>query len=125
MQALFYGIIGRPEVPEEPESGLKHEHEHEYELPKEDFETLGCPEEQTINQIHRKIKLLNEFKRYIKEANSDTIYYQTILNTTVHEYECRIFTVHTILPGIFGRLYEYRTSDHQDPDEFIKMLLEF
>ena len=55
MQTLFYGLIGTKD------SNLPQNQS------KEDFETLSCPEDETINQIHRKIKLSNEFKKYIEK----------------------------------------------------------
>jgi hypothetical protein len=108
MQSLFYAIIGKGDQEELKEESTK----------KEDYETLECPEDQTINQIHRKIKLLNDFKNYILKAktNHHAVYYRYIINTTIHEYEHENDTsvVSTILPGIFGKLNEYRTSDISD-----------
>jgi hypothetical protein len=111
MQGLLYGIVyGSDDKPQEPKK-----------IQKDDYETLGCPEEQTINQIHRKIKCLNEFKQYINGANKNTVYFRCILNTTIHEREYGSPVVYTILASpFFGKLYPYKTS--QDPDEFFKTL---
>ncbi len=110
MQTLFYGFIGKNEevVKEDKED-------------KEDFEILCCPETQMINQIHRKIKLLNEFKNYIENTNNDTIYYNYIVNTVIYESDSDSdqIILYTILPGIFSNLYEYRLSNS---DDFFRMM---
>jgi hypothetical protein len=80
--------------------------------PQEEFETLECPENQTIIQIHRKIKLLNEFKKYIEYADQNTVYYRYIINTQIYERrgtnaETYIIT-QSLLGKIFGGLCEWR-----------------
>jgi len=111
MQGLLYGIVyGSDDKPHEQKK-----------IQKDDYETLGCPEEQMINQIHRKIKCLNEFKQYIANANKNTVYFRYILNTTIHEREYGSPVVYTILESpFFGKLYSYKT---QDTDEFFKTLV--
>jgi hypothetical protein len=111
MHGLIYGLVyGSDNKPQQ--SKLQ---------PRDDFETLGCPEAQTIVQIQRKNKFITEFKNYIANANDKTVYYRYILNTTIHEYEYDKPVVHTILASPFiGKLYPYKTS--QDPDEFFRMM---
>jgi hypothetical protein len=124
MKNLFYGLVyGNQPIISTPSllpSSL---------ISKEDFETICRPEDQTINQIHRHIKLLNEFKNYIVKSNANEktnkIYYNYIQNTIIHEYE-HVFdqsrwqehnkpVTYTMIPGpLFGKLYPYKTSYDQE-----------
>jgi hypothetical protein len=122
MQTLFYGLIGRKDSEEVTQVQEQEQQKQEQpEESKEDFETLGCPQDQTINQIHRKIKLLNEFKHYIQDADENTIYYNYIINTTIYEQNGKNKNIYTILPGFFGKLHEYITSDNSD--DFLRILI--
>jgi hypothetical protein len=121
MQSLFYTLIGK----EEPQQ------QHQQHLVQV-FELLEAPGDQTINQIQRKIRLMNEFKLYIEKANTNnkTIYYRYIVNTEIHEGFKRegeglvgtIREIYVIKPGFFGNLYEYKTSENVD-DIFITLAL--
>ena len=115
MQTLFYGLIGRND-------SIDSKKDSKQDL-KQDYETLDCPEAHTIIQIHRKIKLLNEFKNYIKNTKKNTLYFKYIIGTKIHEYDYYHDQeiIYTIMPGIFGRLCEYRTSENSD--DFFKTLL--
>jgi hypothetical protein len=108
MQTL-YGLIGG----KDPEDKIN--------VPKEDFETLDCPGDQTINQIHRKIKLLIEFKEYIKQSYryQNSVFYKYIINTTIHEFEDK---KQIVLPNLFGTLHIYNISS--DFDELNIALME-
>lgn len=127
MQTLLYGLIyGKQETQESEQKIEEFEQDLDYETVNNPIQNLEIniskttPESQTIQQIYRRIKCLNEFKEYIERANSDknTIYYRYIVNTTIHENDQVIYT---ILPGVFIRkLYPYLTS--QDPDDFIRTL---
>lgn len=71
----------------------------------------------SINQIHRKIKLLNEFKDYIENADRTTIYFNYIKNTIICEHDPSTkvnMDTYLVLPALFGGLYEYRTTDSDD-----------
>lgn len=113
MQSLLYGIFYRNGDRD------KNNDQSQPKLSFNDYETLGCPEAQTIVQIHRKIKLTNEFKNYT--TNQNNLYYRYIMGTTIHEYEHDKPVIYTILASpFFGTLYPYKTS--QDPDEFLRMM---
>jgi hypothetical protein len=113
MQGLIYGLVyGSDDKPRQ----LKESQ------PKDDFEILGCPEAQTIVQIQRKSKFITGFKQYIANANDKTVYYNYIINTTIHEREYDKPVVYTILASpFFGKLYPYKTF--QDPDEFFRTMI--
>lgn len=103
---------------------------HDYEI----LESLAEKDsilEQTNITATRKIRLLNEFKIYIKTAVTDneTTYYRYITNTIISYIEKReidnyyfiINETYQILPGFFtGNLYEHKTSiDH---DQFFRIM---
>jgi len=120
MQSLFYGLIGiqnKEQTKEQTKEQNKKDVVKDFKKV-EEYETIGCPEDQTINQIHRKIKLMNDFKIYIQKANTDTVYYKYIINTNIYEYENNESVVYTIISGIFGNLNEYRTSENTSNDIF-------
>jgi len=105
MQNLFYGIVYGEQKTDQ----------------KDDYETLTSPDEQMIIQIHRKVKLLNEFKKYIEDK--DTVYYRYIINTFIHEREYGMPVIYIIKKGpFFGNLYLYKTT--QNIDDFFTFLME-
>lgn len=80
MQSLFYALTGRGDEqhPQPKDTDMQVES-------KEVFESLEVPGDQTINQIQRKTRLINEFKTYIENANNKTIYYHYIIDTEIYE----------------------------------------
>ncbi len=112
MQSLLYGLLTVTLLGKGEEQSVKV-----IEPVKDDFENLDLPEDQfhqILNQVHKKIKLLDEFKTYIEKTKSNTVYYKYIVNTTIHEYNNNYPDVYKVLPGIFGNLYEYRISENLD-----------
>jgi hypothetical protein len=89
----------------------------------EQFIIISKSEDQylQINQIHRKIKILNEFKKYIENADIDSVYYNYILNTLIYEQSNKRKEIYIILPGFFSGLSECRTTEH--PDDFLRILV--
>ncbi len=122
MQSLFYSLIGRSDdttntttTNDKTITTTTND-----TTTAEDFETLECPENQVIIQIHRKIKLMNELKMYIKKKG--IIYYNYIIYTTIYEYENNRPVIYTLVPSIFGKLHKYRTSDNLD--DYLKFFLD-
>ena len=107
MKSLYDAFVGKQEP--DPEPILKPSTRKT-----EDFESLTCPESQTIIQIHRKIKLLNEFKDYIDNADKNSVYYKYIINTEIYEYygpwPNYYRNVYVISNGLFGGLEECITT---------------
>ena len=82
----------------------------------ESFVLVDYLNNSTINQIQRKIRLLNEFKQYIQNTDETTVYYNYIKGTQMH-YRSSVYMVSV---GIFGGLYESRISGAED---FFELLL--
>jgi hypothetical protein len=104
MQTLFSGIFGNVvEVIDEVKNDV-------IDNQMKDFENLGCPEYQMINQIHRKIKLIKDLDDYLICSYSDknSIFYNYMLNTTIYTNS----ETFIIRPDIFGMLYMYKLSNY-------------
>ncbi len=105
MKSLFNTIMGNSNSITEPEP--------------EQFVFVNCSDNNIINQIHRKIKLLNDFKKYIETADETTIYYKYIINTKIYDSDN---DTHIVSMGLFGGLYENRLTSNTE--QFLSLLMD-
>jgi hypothetical protein len=62
---------------------------------------------QLINQVHRKMKLMDEMKNYIKNANKNTTYHKYIVGTLEYEEKNNELSITMLCSNMFLTLYRW------------------
>jgi len=81
---------------------------------KETFEKLPEPVDYTILHVTRKLRMHQEFRNYIANADDKTIYYNYIIGTDITEFFEGEVIKYKILANLFGTLHTYLFNNKQD-----------